>query len=100
MPQKVNVENTSRQDDYPRPDFNQLIPFRPSSKPGLLHSIVSLLSKYQLIYNSCILNLVLGVHVVPGGDFPVPPAVAYLMTQIPPPSCFVVLVFVYYSSNT
>ncbi|EDV26461.1 uncharacterized protein TRIADDRAFT_21977, partial [Trichoplax adhaerens] len=64
--QKVNVENTSRQDDFPRPDFNQLIPFRPSSKP------------------------VLGVHVVPGGDFPVPPAVAYLMTQIPPPTCFVV----------
>ena len=32
--------------------------------------------------------LLAGMHSVPGGVFPTPPAAAHLMTMMPPPSCF------------
>uniref|UniRef100_A0A8C6NQ50 Cleavage stimulation factor subunit 3 n=1 Tax=Nothobranchius furzeri TaxID=105023 RepID=A0A8C6NQ50_NOTFU len=49
---------------YPKPDTNQMIPFQPRhlAPPGL--------------------------HPVPGGVFPVPPAAVVLMKLLPPPMCF------------
>lgn len=47
-----------------RPDFTQMIPFKPKA------------------------NAVPGDHPVPGGVFPQPPAAAQLCTLLPPPGCF------------
>jgi len=49
---------------YPRPDVSQMIPFKP-----------------KIITTS-------SYHPVPGGVFPPPPAVAHLLSIIPPPWCF------------
>uniref|UniRef100_A0A0R3S461 Suf domain-containing protein n=1 Tax=Elaeophora elaphi TaxID=1147741 RepID=A0A0R3S461_9BILA len=49
---------------YPRPDTDQMIPFKPK------------------------LNTNTSYHPVPGGVFPPPPAAAQLMQTLPPPWCF------------
>uniref|UniRef100_A0A183EBM5 Suf domain-containing protein n=1 Tax=Gongylonema pulchrum TaxID=637853 RepID=A0A183EBM5_9BILA len=49
---------------YPRPDTDQMIPFKPK------------------------LNTAASYHPVPGGVFPPPAAVAQLMQMLPPPWCF------------
>jgi len=51
-------------DSYPRPDFSQMVPFKPKVvwKPG--------------------------EHIVPGGSFPLPPAAQDLCQILPPPSSF------------
>uniref|UniRef100_F1KXJ8 Cleavage stimulation factor subunit 3 n=1 Tax=Ascaris suum TaxID=6253 RepID=F1KXJ8_ASCSU len=49
---------------YPRPDTDQMIPFKPK------------------------LNTTASYHPVPGGVFPPPPAAAQLMQILPPPWCF------------
>ncbi|KAL0281231.1 UNVERIFIED_CONTAM: hypothetical protein PYX00_002281 [Menopon gallinae] len=48
-----------------RPDFSQMIPFKPK------------------------INVLPGDHVVPGGTFPMPPAVAHLCSIIPPATKFI-----------
>ena len=48
----------------PRPDYSQMIPFKPIANP------------------------LPGEHPVPGGSFPLPPAAAQLCTLLPPPECF------------
>ncbi|VDD87394.1 unnamed protein product [Enterobius vermicularis] len=49
---------------YPRPDTDQMIPFKPK------------------------VNCTASFHPVPGGVFPPPPAAAQLMQILPPPHCF------------
>lgn len=48
----------------PRPDFSQMIPFKPKSAPF----------PYE--------------HPLAGGTFPQPPALAALCSQLPPPVCY------------
>ncbi|XP_067035350.1 cleavage stimulation factor subunit 3-like [Acropora muricata] len=48
---------------FPRPDTSQMTPFKPTAGA-------------------------VGVHSVPGGVFPIPPAAQHLMTLLPPPTCF------------
>lgn len=48
----------------PRPDFSQMIPYKPKA------------------------NAYPGEHPLPGGTFPQPPALATLCSQLPPPNCF------------
>lgn len=48
----------------PRPDFSQMIPYKPKSNPY----------PYE--------------HPIGGGTFPQPPALAALCAQLPPPMCF------------
>ncbi|XP_073238338.1 cleavage stimulation factor subunit 3-like isoform X1 [Porites lutea] len=48
---------------FPRPDVSQMTPFKPTASAA-------------------------GVHSVPGGVFPMPPAATHLLTMLPPPSCF------------
>ncbi|XP_026478167.1 protein suppressor of forked isoform X2 [Ctenocephalides felis] len=48
----------------PRPDFSQMIPYKPK------------------------FNTVPGDHPIPGGVFPMPPGLAQLTAELPPPSCF------------
>ncbi|KAL3882786.1 hypothetical protein ACJMK2_029149 [Sinanodonta woodiana] len=57
-------ENLKKRPEYPRPDVNQMLPFKPKS------------------------NVPTGSHIVDGGVFPAPPAAAVLMTRLPPPNCF------------
>lgn len=54
-------ESTSQ---LPRPDFSQMIPFKPKS------------------------NAYPGEHPLAGGTFPQPPALASLCARLPPPACF------------
>ncbi|XP_038663737.1 cleavage stimulation factor subunit 3 isoform X3 [Scyliorhinus canicula] len=60
----VMKDEVDRKPEYPKPDTNQMIPFQPRhlAPPGL--------------------------HPVPGGVFPVPPASVLLMKLLPPPTCF------------
>ncbi|KPP79169.1 cleavage stimulation factor subunit 3-like [Scleropages formosus] len=59
-------DEADRKPEYPKPDTNQMIPFQPRhlAPPGL--------------------------HPVPGGVFPVPPAAVVLMKLLPPPVCFTI----------
>ncbi|XP_064870122.1 cleavage stimulation factor subunit 3-like [Oncorhynchus nerka] len=59
-------DEADRKPEYPKPDTSQMIPYQPRhmAPPGL--------------------------HPVPGGVFPVPPAAVILMKLLPPPTCFVV----------
>eukprot|EP00079_Xenopus_tropicalis_P020022 XP_012810450.1 PREDICTED: cleavage stimulation factor subunit 3-like [Xenopus tropicalis] len=54
-------DDVDRKPEYPKPDTSQMIPFQPRhlAPPGL--------------------------HPVPGGVFPVPPAAVILMKLLPPP---------------
>ncbi|CDQ92596.1 unnamed protein product, partial [Oncorhynchus mykiss] len=58
-------DEADRKPEYPKPDTSQMIPYQPRhlAPPGL--------------------------HPVPGGVFPVPPAAVILMKLLPPPTCFV-----------
>lgn len=47
-----------------RPDFSQMIPYKPKA------------------------NAYPGEHPLPGGSFPQPPALAHLCSRLPPPQCF------------
>ncbi|XP_059832079.1 cleavage stimulation factor subunit 3 isoform X1 [Mobula hypostoma] len=60
----IMKDEIDRKPEYPKPDTNQMIPFQPRhlAPPGL--------------------------HPVPGGVFPVPPASVLLMKLLPPPMCF------------
>ncbi|KAM9014940.1 cleavage stimulation factor subunit 3 isoform 1-T1 [Guaruba guarouba] len=60
----VLKDEVDRKPEYPKPDTQQMIPFQPRhlAPPGL--------------------------HPVPGGVFPVPPAAVVLMKLLPPPVCF------------
>lgn len=51
-------------DHIPRPDFSQMVPFKPK------------------------VNWRPGEFMVPGGGFPLPPSAAELVSQLPPPTCF------------
>ncbi|XP_067120911.1 cleavage stimulation factor subunit 3 isoform X1 [Centruroides vittatus] len=57
-------DENGRKPAFPRPDTNQMIPFKP-----------------RQIYPTL-------AHPVAGGVFPVPPAASYLLTLLPPPTCF------------
>lgn len=59
-----NVEEEESQKVLPRPDFAQMIPFKPKANS----------------YN--------GEHPMGGGIFPQPPALAALCATLPPPVCF------------
>lgn len=50
--------------DLPRPDLNQMLPFRPRAQPRV------------------------GAHIVPGGEFPLPPSASHALTLLPPPLSF------------
>lgn len=50
--------------DYPKPDLQQMLPFRPRANPRV------------------------GSHIVPGGEFPLPPAASHTLTLLPPPLSF------------
>lgn len=50
---------------FPRPDISQMIPFKPR------------------------VNCTASFHPVPGGVYPPPPAVAHLMSLLPPPTSFI-----------
>ena len=56
------VQETPNQ--IPRPDFSQMIPYKPKA------------------------NAYIGEHPLPGGTFPQPPALASLCAQLPPPVSF------------
>jgi cleavage stimulation factor subunit 3 len=62
-PEEVSHEE-EEEEKIVRPDFSQMIPFKP--KPDAYP----------------------GEHPVPGGTFPMPPAVAYVNTLLPPPTYF------------
>lgn len=59
-----HVEEVEVVKPIPRPDFTQMIPFKPKANA----------------YN--------GEHQLPGGMFPQPPVVGYLCSILPPPNCF------------
>ena len=50
----------------------------------MLLSCVSRLVEIPVRY----FTISVGVHSVPGGVFPIPPAAQHLMTLLPPPTCF------------
>ncbi|XP_071113458.1 cleavage stimulation factor subunit 3-like [Haliotis cracherodii] len=57
-------DEDSRRPHYPKPDVEQMLPFKPKS-------IVPI-----------------GAHPIPGGVFPPPPEAADLISTLPPPDCF------------
>ncbi|XP_063711012.1 cleavage stimulation factor subunit 3-like [Symsagittifera roscoffensis] len=57
-------EISSRSQLYPLPDTTQMIPFKPN-RSSAAESLI-----------------------VPGGDFPIPPAAASILRKLPPPNCF------------
>ncbi|XP_052088640.1 cleavage stimulation factor subunit 3-like [Mytilus californianus] len=57
-------EDNKRQPEYPKPDIEQMLPFKPKAV------------------------VLPGSHPVSGGEFPPPPAAGSLMTVLPPPECF------------
>lgn len=63
-PKLANQENDEVVNQLPRPDFSQMIPYKP--KP----------------------NTFPGEHPLAGGSFPQPPALASLCSMLPPPNCF------------
>lgn len=64
-PKQTILEQEEVVCQLPRPDFSQMIPYKPKSNPY----------PYE--------------HPLAGGTFPHPPALAALCSQIPPPVCFV-----------
>lgn len=63
-PKTSTVENEEIVCQLPRPDFSQMIPYKPKSNPY----------PYE--------------HPLAGGTFPQPPALAALCAELPPPICF------------
>lgn len=61
---RPDEEDGGKMSSLPRPDVQQMIPFKPK--------------QYAPV----------GAHPVPGGIFPPPPAASYLLTLLPPPKCF------------
>lgn len=62
---KKDVQDTEEVvNQLPRPDFSQMIPYKPKA------------------------NAYPGEHPLPGGTFPQPPALATLCSILPPPNCF------------
>ncbi|XP_077999834.1 cleavage stimulation factor subunit 3-like [Glandiceps talaboti] len=57
-------EETEQKAEYPKPDLNQMIAYKPRQFPPV------------------------GAHPVPGGVFPLPPVASQVLTQLPPPICF------------
>lgn len=57
-------DSDQQQTLLPKPDINQMIPYKPKIKP------------YP------------GEHPIPGGTFPPPPTASHFMTLLPPPDCF------------
>lgn len=65
MPSKQDTTDREEEEcQLPRPDFSQMIPYKPKSTPY----------PYE--------------HPLAGGTFPHPPALAALCAQLPPPICF------------
>lgn len=60
----MEEEEGKKAPEYPKPDVEQMLPFKP-----------------RIVIPN-------GSHIVEGGVFPPPPAAANLMTQLPPPECF------------
>ncbi|XP_052243901.1 cleavage stimulation factor subunit 3-like isoform X2 [Dreissena polymorpha] len=60
----MEEEESKKRPEYPKPDLNQWLPFKPKI----------LVPK--------------DAHIVPGGVFPPPDAAASLMAMMPPPECF------------
>ncbi|XP_066998910.2 protein suppressor of forked isoform X2 [Anabrus simplex] len=63
-PLSAVMDGEEEGNNLPRPDFTQMIPFKPKAQS------------------------IPGDHPVPGGVFPHPPAAAQLCTLLPPPGCF------------
>lgn len=63
IPRGLSIHD-SQEKAFAKPDFSQMIPFKPKSK------------------------YIPGEHPIPGGSFPPPPAVSNLLSILPPPSCF------------
>lgn len=63
-PKNVGPEPEEEKSQLPRPDFSQMIPYKPKSNPFPFE------------------------HPLAGGTFPQPPALASLCAQLPPPGCF------------
>lgn len=61
---KMNNVALENQNQLPRPDFSQMIPYKP--KKNAYH----------------------GEHPLAGGSFPQPPALSALCAMLPPPLCF------------
>lgn len=61
---KMNNVALENQNQLPRPDFSQMIPYKP--KKNSYH----------------------GEHPLAGGSFPQPPALSALCAMLPPPVCF------------
>ncbi|XP_041351773.1 cleavage stimulation factor subunit 3-like [Gigantopelta aegis] len=61
---QIGDDAESRRPQYPKPDVDQMLPFKPKA---IVH---------------------IGAHPVPGGVFPPPPEAASLITILPPPDCF------------
>ncbi|KAH1011580.1 hypothetical protein HUJ04_000919 [Dendroctonus ponderosae] len=59
-----SIINQQSEMPLPRPDYSQMIPYKPKSNP------------------------LPGEHPIPGGSFPMPPSAAHLCTLLPPPHCF------------
>lgn len=60
----AGAEPVESQSQLPKPDFSQMIPFKPKA------------------------NAYPGEHPLAGGTFPQPPALASLCARLPPPACF------------
>lgn len=63
-PKIVATDTDEVVNQLPRPDFSQMIPYKPKA------------------------NTYPGEHPLPGGTFPQPPALAALCSILPPPNCF------------
>lgn len=86
------VGDTAQTTNLSRPDTSHMLPFKPSTTSGA-HAT----SQYE--HHPYFFLLGVGMNAVPGGHFPLPSEVAYLMSRIPPPHCFnVSSIFPHYTS--
>lgn len=99
-------DEADRKPEYPKPDTNQMIPFQPRHLARMYCCTLNFSSsfysqvrccslfcislKHERIYLLVFLPTAPGLHPVPGGVFPVPPAAVVLMKLLPPPTCFTV----------
>ena len=67
-----------------KPDTSHMLPFRPSATSGMYSC-----KRVQQQPSFAIFLLIgVGMNAVPGGHFPLPSEVTYLMSRLPPPHCF------------